>query len=772
MPLEDKLKQLRRERDARTRAPSVESTWEKLGDDAGLTVKQRLERLIALTDKGRGMAVRAEERPVERKRREPVQVFENSYVLGASYGQIPIAMGLQIPADIIGFLSRDAAFEGLDLSSALFLDLETTGLAGGTGTVPFLVGLAYYRDERFKVTQFFLNEMAEEDRLVRELDQFIRDMGFKSLVTYNGKAFDLPLVETRFALQRTPCPLRGLPHLDFLFSARSLWKHKYDSCRLFHLAQQIVQAERSEDIPGAEIPLRYFQYIRSGDFSLIEPILYHNQEDLLSLLGVVVAGAVLVERNREAAAQGRRRPHGPLRGGSALRAGRRLRDVGGPSREGPVRRPRADRRSVDGRPQEALPSFQEEQGLGQGPAVLAGDGGRRGDRLLPRAGHVLRTHGQGPRRSHPGRHRGPGPVEREVPGGREGFREADRAAQGQGGQGEVSGGTMKAMVLAGFGAPADRPLELRDIPVPDVGPEDILIKVRCCGVCHTDLHVVEHELAEARLPLVPGHEVIGTVERMGEKAGRFDVGQRVGAAWLRSTCGVCRFCRSGRENLCEAALFNGYHADGGYAEYMAVDEKFAYAIADGFGDAEAAPLLCAGIVGYRALALSEVQAGGILGLYGFGGSAHIAIQIARHRGIRVFVFTRSAGAPAACPRARSRMGRDGQRRAAGEADKRYHLRPGRQPLPRRPPGDGQGRDGRFGRHPHVGHPGDGLRPLPLPRTQDAQRRQRHPPGRRRAARGRGRDPRPDDRPDVPSRSRERRSGRAQGRPDRRRRRPR
>lgn len=304
MPLEDKLKQLRRERDARTRAQSVESTWEKLGDDAGLTVKQRLERLIALTDKGRGMAARAEERPVERKRREPVQVFENSYVLGASYGQIPIAMGLQIPAGLLGFLSRDAAFEGLDLSSALFLDLETTGLAGGTGTVPFLVGLAYYRDERFRVTQFFLNEMAEEGRLVRELDQFVRDMGFKSLVTYNGKAYDLPLVETRFTLHRTPCPLRGLPHLDFLFSARSLWKHKYDSCRLFHLAQQIVQAERSEDIPGEEIPGRYFQYIRSGDFSLIDPILYHNQEDLLSLLGVVVAGAVLVERNREAAARG------------------------------------------------------------------------------------------------------------------------------------------------------------------------------------------------------------------------------------------------------------------------------------------------------------------------------------------------------------------------------------------------------------------------------------------------------------------------------------
>jgi len=304
MPLEDKLKQLRRERQARTRAQSVESTWEKIDEDAGLTVKQKLERLIALTDKGRGLAPHVAVKPVEVRHREPVQIFENSYVLGANYGQIPIAMGLQVPATILGFLSREAAFEGLDLSSAVFLDLETTGLSGGTGTVPFLVGLAYYRDERFKVTQFFLNEMAEEGRLVEELGRFVAEMEFKSLVTYNGKAFDLPLIETRFALHRKPCPLRGLPHLDFLFSARNLWKHKYDSCKLFNLAQEIVQAERSEDIPGAEIPLRYFQYIRSGDFSLIDPILYHNQEDLLSLLGVVVAGAVLVERNRESAAQG------------------------------------------------------------------------------------------------------------------------------------------------------------------------------------------------------------------------------------------------------------------------------------------------------------------------------------------------------------------------------------------------------------------------------------------------------------------------------------
>ncbi len=304
MAFEDKLKQLRREREARSRAQKIRTTWEKIDVDAGVSVKEKLERLISLTDKGRGLAGRPETRPVEKKRREPVQIFENSYALGVRYGQIPISMGLQIPGQILGFLSRDGAFEGLDLSTAVFLDLETTGLAGGTGTLPFLVGLAYYRDERFKVTQFFLSEMAEEDRLIRELAQFIRDMEFKSIVTYNGKAFDMPLVETRFAMHRTPCPLRGLPHLDFLFSARSLWKHKHDSCRLFNLAQQIVQAERSEDIPGAEIPLRYFQYIRNGDFSLIDPILYHNQEDLLSLLGVVVAGAVLVERNRGGAERG------------------------------------------------------------------------------------------------------------------------------------------------------------------------------------------------------------------------------------------------------------------------------------------------------------------------------------------------------------------------------------------------------------------------------------------------------------------------------------
>jgi len=200
---------------------------------------------------------------------------------------------------------------------------------------------------------------------------------------------------------------------------------------------------------------------------------------------------------------------------------------------------------------------------------------------------------------------------------------------------------MRAMVLGGVKPVEQAPLELRDIPVPETGPGDVLIRVRCCGVCHTDLHIVTGELPAHRLPIVPGHEVVGTVEKSGEGTGRFAAGQRVGAAWLRSACGECRFCLGGRENLCEKARFNGYDAEGGYAEFMAVPERFVYGIPDSFGDEEAAPLLCAGIVGYRALVLSGIRPGGTLGMYGFGGSAHISLQVAKHWGARVYVFTRS-----------------------------------------------------------------------------------------------------------------------------------
>jgi uncharacterized protein YprB with RNaseH-like and TPR domain len=299
MTLDDNLRFLKKERDARSRSKNVEDAWKSIGREAeARTVKEKLERLISLTGGGKFPAKQAAPPAFGPLHRDPFRFIENPYALGTRYGDISIALGLEIPGKALAFLSHDEEFEALTLDSALFLDLETTGLAGGTGTLPFLVGMGYYRDGKFKVAQYFLGEMADEDAMIRELSGFIRDMDFKSVVTYNGKAFDLPLLETRFAMHRERFPLAGLPHLDFLFAARQLWKHKYESCRLFHLAREIVRAERDEDIPGAEIPMRYFQYIRTGDESLIEPILYHNQEDILSLLGVVIAGAMLLGRGQ------------------------------------------------------------------------------------------------------------------------------------------------------------------------------------------------------------------------------------------------------------------------------------------------------------------------------------------------------------------------------------------------------------------------------------------------------------------------------------------
>lgn len=199
---------------------------------------------------------------------------------------------------------------------------------------------------------------------------------------------------------------------------------------------------------------------------------------------------------------------------------------------------------------------------------------------------------------------------------------------------------MRAMVLNRF-QPAERePLNLEDVPMPEPKPGEIRVRVEMCGVCRTDLHTVEGEIIPPTLPVIPGHQVVGVVEKKGRGADRFEKGDRVGMAWLHQTCGACKFCREGLENLCEESRFTGFHANGGYAEYTVVPEDFAYRIPEGFSSRDAAPLLCAGIIGYRALRLSEIQPGQRLGLYGFGASAHVAIQVARHWKCEVYVFTR------------------------------------------------------------------------------------------------------------------------------------
>lgn len=196
---------------------------------------------------------------------------------------------------------------------------------------------------------------------------------------------------------------------------------------------------------------------------------------------------------------------------------------------------------------------------------------------------------------------------------------------------------MKAMVLDRSADVGTSPLLLRDMPTPEPGPGQVRVNVHACGICRTDLHVIEGELPETRRPLIPGHQVVGIVDRVGSGVSYVKEGDRVGIAWLQATCGRCRFCTSGRENLCERPTFTGYHADGGYAEYAVVPANWAYPIPTAFTDEEATPLLCAGIIGYRALRRSEVKPGQRLGLYGFGASAHITIQVARHWGCEVYV---------------------------------------------------------------------------------------------------------------------------------------
>jgi propanol-preferring alcohol dehydrogenase len=204
---------------------------------------------------------------------------------------------------------------------------------------------------------------------------------------------------------------------------------------------------------------------------------------------------------------------------------------------------------------------------------------------------------------------------------------------------------MKAHLLYRPASVDTHPLEPADIATPEPEADELLVRVHACGICRTDLHVVEGELPARKSPVVPGHQVVGEVVSTGREVTNFSTGDRVGIAWLRRTCGTCRFCRSGRENLCNDAAFTGWTADGGFAEYAVVPASFAYRLPDGFDDMQAAPLLCAGIIGYRALRLTGLDErggwkGARLGIYGFGAAGHVAIQIARSRGADVYVATR------------------------------------------------------------------------------------------------------------------------------------
>jgi alcohol dehydrogenase, propanol-preferring len=199
---------------------------------------------------------------------------------------------------------------------------------------------------------------------------------------------------------------------------------------------------------------------------------------------------------------------------------------------------------------------------------------------------------------------------------------------------------MKAALLRVPSRIEMNPLVLADVPIPQPAANEVLVRVKYCGVCRTDLHVIEGELKPRKTPLIPGHQVVGVVEKSGERAHKFKTGARVGIAWLHSTDGTCQYCRSGSENLCDNPSFTGYTVDGGYAEYIVAPEDFMYTIPEGFSDQQAAPLLCAGIIGFRSLRMTGIRPGGKLGFYGFGAAAHVAIQVALHWNIEIYAATR------------------------------------------------------------------------------------------------------------------------------------
>jgi uncharacterized protein YprB with RNaseH-like and TPR domain len=287
----------------KSREELIRHSWSSLEKNQSLSLKEKLEKLLALARECKVKKsplhpedeLSSPERETGMTRISGFRIFENTYPLDYKYGRVSLGQGLKIEGRILALLAHNEAFKELSLSSALFLDLETTGLSGGVGVIPFLIGFGYFGQESLEIRQFFLGEPAEEEAMIQEVYRFLESNPFECIVSFNGRGFDLPILETRFTLHRLPFPLADLPHLDFIFAARQLWKHKHESCRLSHLAEQVLKASRWEDIPSSEVPVRYFSYLRSGQFSFVEPVLEHNVQDILSLLGIVIAASELLK---------------------------------------------------------------------------------------------------------------------------------------------------------------------------------------------------------------------------------------------------------------------------------------------------------------------------------------------------------------------------------------------------------------------------------------------------------------------------------------------
>jgi uncharacterized protein YprB with RNaseH-like and TPR domain len=276
---------------------NIQEKWQSLENDGGLSTREKLEKLVQRSLKQKDKPAAAPDPPAARPEpaSEPFLVKDYYYSLDGRYGKVRLGDWLDLPAGSLEIIAGSEGFAAADPLRAVFFDSETTGLAGGTGTVPFMLGFGFFSDQSFQVKIFVLQDLDREGDFLQAVDEFLGQGRFSMAVTFNGKAFDFPLLETRYILQRRRFPLRDLPHLDFLFPARTIWKNTYDSRKLGYLGEMLLGLSRSDDIEASSIPALYFSYLRSQDFSLIEPVMEHNAMDLVGLAAVVLLGLRYLE---------------------------------------------------------------------------------------------------------------------------------------------------------------------------------------------------------------------------------------------------------------------------------------------------------------------------------------------------------------------------------------------------------------------------------------------------------------------------------------------
>ncbi|MCU0237455.1 MAG: ribonuclease H-like domain-containing protein [Acidobacteria bacterium] len=275
----------------------IQEKWRSLENESGLSTREKLDRLVRQN-------LRRNEKPATPAppptlpaagSEAPFLVRDFSYSLDGRYGKVRLGDWLSLRSDTLAVIAGSDEFAAVDPRRMLFFDSETTGLAGGTGTVPFMLGFGYFADQAFQVRIFVLLSLDREGEFLEAVARFLEEGGFSAVATYNGKAFDFPLLETRYILQRRPFPLRGLPHLDFLFPARTIWRNTFDSRKLGYLGEMLLGLSREDDIDGSDIPALYFSFLRSQAFSLIEPVVEHNAMDLVGLAAVVLLGVLYLD---------------------------------------------------------------------------------------------------------------------------------------------------------------------------------------------------------------------------------------------------------------------------------------------------------------------------------------------------------------------------------------------------------------------------------------------------------------------------------------------